>query len=78
MLGAGEAFPNFYAIALSAIPELKGTSNALIGAIVLIGAVIITAVVAHLHAHSAVTLAAIYLVLNLLCLCIYGLARQGN
>ena len=64
MLGAGLAFPHLYAAAVSAIPRFAGAAGALIGTLILIGAVIITSLMTLLHAHSALSMAAVYLILS--------------
>ena len=63
MIGSGVCFPNVYAKALSAIPEYPGISNALIGAIMLIGTTIITAFITQVHAHQPISLSVTLLIL---------------
>ncbi len=66
MICVGIGFPNFYAIAISAIPELPGLSNAMVGTIILMGAVIITSILTLFHAHSLSTFSCVYTLLSLL------------
>ena len=71
MIGSGWVFPNTYAVAASAVPEAKGVANALIGTLILIGAVIITAAISAMHAHSAHTLWIVFVGLNVATLIAY-------
>lgn len=68
MIGGGLAFPNLYGQAVSAVPEYAGIAGAMIGSIILLGAVIITALVTQFHAHSALVLAVVMLLMSLACL----------
>ncbi len=64
MLGAGLSFPNFYAIAISAVPKLVGVSNSLVGSLICFGVVLLTLLVSLLHAHSPFTLGIAFLLLS--------------
>lgn len=59
----GLIFPNLYAIGASSVPKYNGAANALMGTCILIGAVVITSIETRLNAHSAIDLAAVYLIL---------------
>lgn len=78
MCSAGAVFPNLYASAVSAVPEHAGVAGALIGSLILIGAVIITSLLTRLHAHSLISMASVYCVLTLACLIIYHLKQTKN
>ena len=71
MAGAGLGFGYLYGSAASAVPQYAGTAGALIGSLILIGAVIITALITQLEARSPIDMAAVFLVLSLMCLAIY-------
>ncbi len=71
MVGSGLSFPHIYANAVSAVTKHAGVAGALIGSLILIGAVIITALITQLHAHSAVAIASVYLLLSVCCYGIY-------
>ena len=66
MIGGGLCFPHLYADAVSAVTEYAGIAGALIGSLILTGAVIITAIVTRLHAHSPVAMASVFLLLSVL------------
>lgn len=70
MVAAGISFPHLYGRAVSAATQYAGIAGALIGSLILAGAVIITFCITQFDAHSAFVLAALYLVLSLLCLII--------
>lgn len=67
MVGIGLTFPNYYGIAVGVFTDdLTGVANALIGALVLFGTVVYTAVLTAFHAHSPLTLASVFVALSLL------------
>lgn len=67
MVAAGFSFPHLYAKAVSAVTQYAGVAGALIGSLILLGAVIITAILTQLHAHSIIAMSAAYLILSGLC-----------
>lgn len=77
MMGAGFCFPHGYADAVSAIPKHAGIAGALIGSIILVGAVLITTVVTQLHAHSTLAMASVFVALCLLYGIIYHIKNRS-
>lgn len=71
MIGMGLIFPSFYGRAVTIFKDLVGIASALIGCLILIGAVICTAIMSAFEAHSAITLASVYLALCILCASVY-------
>lgn len=70
MIFSGIAFPHLYGKAASAVPEYAGIAGALIGALILMGAVVVTAAITLFNAHSPLMMASVYVVLSVLALCI--------
>lgn len=78
MCAIGMIFPGFYSKAATVFTDLVGIASALIGCLILTGAVIITSIITFFEAHSAITLVGTYLILCLLCAGTYwlGLSRK--
>lgn len=74
MAGGGMVFPNLYAKAVSAVPEFGGFAGAMIGGCILIGSVILTGIITQLHAHSALSLSGVYVIMTLACGLIYSIS----
>lgn len=78
MCAIGMIFPGLYGRAATVFTDLVGVASALIGCLILIGAVIITSVLTVLEAHSAVTLASVYLALCVLCTGTYFVGQKDQ
>jgi len=78
MIGAGLCFPHFNADAVSAVPQYAGVAGALIGTLILIGTVIITAIITRFHAHSPKIMASVFLILSVLCLLTHYFSKKSG
>lgn len=77
MIANGVIFPSYYAIAASIFTTLVGIASSLIGCLILLGAVICSAIISKLEAHSAITLSAVFVSLSFLCF-LTNLARKST
>jgi len=75
VLGAGITSPNYIAIAVAEHPDIAGTAIALLSALLFIGTTLVTVLLTIFHAHSATTLAGIFIVLTILCAIVFPFIR---